>query len=197
MPGPPRPPESPDFATRHRRTQAWILRVGRGIALALVIFFTLSLAFGRSGWVFLDNVNLLLHEAGHFLFRPFGQTMSVLGGTLHQVLWPLLFAAYFWWRGRSRFAAFVCLWWVGENLQGIAVYIRDAQNMGLPLVGGEIHDWNYLLGRWGALRSCLSIGNAVRALGWVLMAGSLLAAGWLTAFPSRQDVDRSAEARGE
>ena len=36
----------------------------RAVAITLLVFFTASLAFGKTRWVFLDNVNLLLHEAG-------------------------------------------------------------------------------------------------------------------------------------
>jgi hypothetical protein len=167
-----------------------VLRIGRGAALALLVFFTASLLFDKSRWVFLDNVNLLLHEAGHFLFRWFGAGMSALGGTLHQLLWPALFTVYFaWWR-KDRFAAFVCAWWFGENLQQIAVYMRDAIDMGLPLVGGEVHDWNFLFSRWGVLRSCLGIGRAVQVLGWSCMATSLLLLAWMVFWPRREDVDR-------
>jgi hypothetical protein len=187
-PAPNRKP-SRSFAERERTTQRWLLRVGRGLLLAVLGFFTASLAFGKTGWIFVDPVNLVLHEAGHFLFRPFGQTMSVLGGTLHQLLWPALFATYFGWRRKDRFAALVCLWWFGENLVGISVYIRDAIDQGLPLVGGEIHDWNYLLGRWDVLGSCLGIGNAVRVVGWTMMAGTLLGVAWMAVFPRRRDVD--------
>jgi hypothetical protein len=179
-----------NFAERERTGRRWVVRIARGAVLALLVFFTFSLAFGRSSWVFLDNVNLLLHEAGHFLFRPLGDTLAALGGTLHQLLWPGLLALYFGWRRRDRFAILVCLWWVGENLLGIAVYMRDAINLGLPLVGGETHDWNYLFTRWGVLRSCLGIGSAVRISGWILMASGLAGALWLAFFPSRRDVDR-------
>ena len=38
---------------------------------------------------FLHNVNLVFHEAGHWIFRPLGDTMTVFGGSLMQCLMPL------------------------------------------------------------------------------------------------------------
>ena len=42
-----------------------------------------------------------------------------------------------------------------------AKYISDARALALPLVGGHIHDWNWLLARWGVLRHAESIGGLV------------------------------------
>ena len=35
-------------------------------------------------------VNLPFHEAGHILFRPFGRLMTSLGGSITQLLMPLI-----------------------------------------------------------------------------------------------------------
>ncbi|MDQ5961185.1 MAG: hypothetical protein QG581_106, partial [Patescibacteria group bacterium] len=35
-------------------------------------------------WHFIDFVTLIMHEAGHPLFLVFGETISILGGTLMQ-----------------------------------------------------------------------------------------------------------------
>src|SRR6476659_9453051 len=69
----------------------------------------------------LSDVDTAVHEFGHMLFMPFGipvlgRTMVILGGSLTEVAFPLLFVAYFLRKredGRRRdvFAAMVCLWW--------------------------------------------------------------------------------------
>ena len=41
---------------------------------------------------FLHLINLLFHEAGHIIFSPFGQFMTMLGGSLMQVLVPIVCA---------------------------------------------------------------------------------------------------------
>ena len=46
----------------------------------------------------------MFHEAGHILFSPFGRFMTVLGGSLTQVLVPLLCAGAFLWQTRDPFA---------------------------------------------------------------------------------------------
>jgi hypothetical protein len=60
------------------------------------------------------------------------------------VFWFLL-------REGKPFAAAVCLWWFGQNFIGIAIYMADARELALPLVGGGDHDWNELFFRFGLL----------------------------------------------
>jgi hypothetical protein len=110
------------------------------LGLSLVLFaWGWWLAEHPGGWTLgLDDVNLAIHETGHLVFSPFGEWMTVAGGTLFQLLVPLVFAAYFWRRG-DRHAATVPLWWMGQNCFGIARYISDARAQELPLVGGGEH----------------------------------------------------------
>jgi hypothetical protein len=130
---------------------------------------------------FLDGVNLAFHEAGHLFLTPFGMTLHVLGGTLAQLLVPLLCAGHFL-RAGKRFEPWVCLFWAGESLMYTAVYMADAVDMMLPLVGGgEIHDWNWLLRRWGLLPHCRLLAGATHALASATVLGALGAALW-TAF---------------
>ena len=58
-------------------------------------FFFCYAAFDHSGFLFLDYVNLIIHEGGHFFFSWFGYTINILGGTLAELMVPLLCAAYF------------------------------------------------------------------------------------------------------
>lgn len=66
-----------------------------GIAwLAAYLLFLLDGALDRSGFLFVDYVNLMIHE-GHFFFSWFGDTTRILGGTLGELIVPLLWAAAF------------------------------------------------------------------------------------------------------
>ncbi len=112
---------------------------------------------------FLDGVNLAFHEAGHLFFGGFGTTLHFLGGTLGQLVFPVAAGFHFARRG-ERFEAAVCAIWLAESLMYAATYLADAQAMRLPLVGGHIHDWNWLLTRWGALRAAEAIGTALHVL---------------------------------
>lgn len=145
---------------------------------------------GAYEYHFPDHVNLAIHEAGHLLFRPFGMTLHMLGGTLLQLLVPLVFAASFALR-RRRFDAAVCVFWFAESLMYTAAYLGDAYLMQLPRVGGELHDWNWMLSRLDLVRSCGTIATVVHVIASALAIGSLLAAGWVTLVERRGRVAAS------
>jgi hypothetical protein len=128
---------------------------------------------------FLHSVDLPIHEFGHVLFRPFGEWMMYLGGSLFQCLLPAILGVAFIWKQRNPFAACFCLWWTAENVLDVAPYIYDAKLMALPLVGewnDEVaemhvlrHDWHNILAPMGLVGSAEHIGMAVHAIGATLM----------------------------
>ena len=79
--------------------------------------------------------NLVFHEAGHIILIPLGEFMSILGGSLFQVLIPLVFLVAFLLK-RDAFAATVMMWWTGQSLIDLAPYIADARAQRLVLLGG-------------------------------------------------------------
>jgi cyclophilin family peptidyl-prolyl cis-trans isomerase/HEAT repeat protein len=145
-------------------------KIGLIVILAVYGFITFN---DPSRYRLLDNVDLAIHEAGHIFFAPFGEFIGYLGGTLLQLIVPLTFFGYFLYH-RNRYAAAVLLWWVGQNLWNISVYIRDARSLELPLVGGGEHDWAYLLGELGLLHRDQSIGQTVFLIGVLLYAISIV-----------------------
>jgi hypothetical protein len=154
------------------------------IVVAVLALYVTWLAFGYR-YHFLDGVNLLIHEAGHVLFAPLGQTLAVAGGTILQLLFPLAFVVHFWRRGQ-RFGAAVCGVWASESLMYTARYLGDARAQELPLIGGHIHDWNYLLGEAGLLARAESLGTALHILASLAAIGCV----WL-AWREAQPHDRS------
>jgi hypothetical protein len=101
------------------------------------------------------GLNLGIHELGHILWSPFGQFLTILGGSLTQCLAPLVGTAMFL-RQRDPFAVAFSLSWLATNLFDVATYCADARSMELPLVspfGGDeiIHDWNWILEHLGLL----------------------------------------------
>ncbi|HYO99982.1 MAG TPA: hypothetical protein VER76_07310 [Pyrinomonadaceae bacterium] len=133
---------------------------------ALAGLYFLWCAYDPFQWHLIDGVNLVIHEAGHIVFMPFGGLITVAGGSLFQVIVPAAFVAYFYRRGQHYSAALV-LFWVGESLLNVSVYAGDALDLQLPLLGGEdsIHDWNHLLGSTGLLPSTHRIAAAIRLAG--------------------------------
>ena len=112
---------------------------------------------------FIDGVNLLFHEAGHVFLGFFGQTLQVLGGTLGQLFFPIACGVHFLQR-QQRFEGWLMGIWLAESLMYTARYLGDARDQVLPLVGGHVHDWGFLLGRWGMDRAVRADrGGAPRA----------------------------------
>jgi hypothetical protein len=132
---------------------------GRVALLCSLAPYVLWLVFAYR-YHFLDGVNLAFHEAGHLFLRPFGETIHILGGTIGQLFFPAACILHFLRQGRP-FEAAVCGIWLGESTMYMAEYLGDAKDMSLPLVGGHIHDWHWLLGRAGILDHCRAIAAAV------------------------------------
>jgi hypothetical protein len=132
-------------------------------------------------------VNLPFHEVGHILFRPFGRLMTSLGGSILQVLMPLICLVVFLIKTRDTFAASFTLWWTGESFMDLAPYINDARSLTLPLLGGNtglsspygFHDWEFILQETRLLRYDHFLANSAKALGTVLMIGALAWGGYI------------------
>jgi hypothetical protein len=177
------------FDELERGNRLLYCRVTRFPVLLILGWFTVSHLVLGAKWVFIDNVNLLLHEGGHWMFRWGGETLYVLGGTLGQLLFPAAFAIYFYrWRA-DLFAAAVSLWWFGENFFGISRYMADAPVEELPLVGGDTHDWAFLFGRWHLISHARAIAKGFYVLGAVLTIAALAYCLYSTMRPRQRDLD--------
>jgi hypothetical protein len=151
----------------------------RAVRSARLAFLAFLAAYGvvllrnpDAGWL-LNSVDLAIHETGHLVFAPLGEVMGFAGGTLFQLILPVAFVVHFL-RREDRYAAAVCLWWVGQNCWNISVYVADARAQELPLVGGGEHDWAYLLESAGWLSQDLAIARAIHGLGVGLFLLALL-----------------------
>jgi hypothetical protein len=127
---------------------------------------------------FLHLPDLVFHEAGHIIFSPLGRFMTVLGGSLLQLLIPVIAAIAFV-RQDEPFGAAICAWWAGQNLIDLAPYIADAQSLRLVLLGGrtgaevEGHDWEFILGRLRLLHRDQALGRTAHAFGMMIMIAAL------------------------
>jgi hypothetical protein len=149
--------------------------------LALLILGAMVLARGLTPadgglLAFVHLVDLVFHEAGHVIFGIFGRFLGILGGSLNQVLIPAICTGYFVWHRQPAVAA-VMLFWVGESVTDVAIYVADGRDMALPLLAeGLIHDWNWILSELSLRNQARPIGVGVFVLGVVLMASSIV---WL------------------
>ena len=147
-------------------------RVARVAAVTMLAVYGVAI-IRDPGFALIDNVNLPIHETGHIVFGAFGELITALGGTLFQLIVPAVFVGYFL-RRRDQFAASVALWWVAENFWNIAVYLADAQEQALPLVGGGEHDWAFILAELDVLQQDARIAAMVRFTGTLLFVVAIL-----------------------
>ena len=123
---------------------------------------------------FIHGVDLVIHEAGHaftiFLPRP----LHVLGGSALQVLLPAV-CAWTFLRQRQPGSFAVALFWTGESVTDVAIYVADAKKRALPLLGGDPigHDWHYLLGQLGLLNWAPMLGRLTFGVGIVIITIAL------------------------
>jgi hypothetical protein len=174
-----------------RATQRY-LRLALAALLTWLSWFAFRNEYGYIPIV--SDVLTAIHEFGHMLFMPFGipilgGTMVILGGSLVEVAFPLLFVGYFLRKGgkgqrRDVFAAMVCLWWSGIGLLGTAIYCADSRAGRLMLLDGltgqesDGHDWYNLLHRWGLLEQDIHIARWMRMIAWLMCVGSIGVAVW-------------------
>ncbi|HMD34659.1 MAG TPA: hypothetical protein VKH42_06820 [Vicinamibacterales bacterium] len=133
------------------------------------------------GSSFLHLINLPFHEAGHIIFSPFGDLMTSFGGSLMQVLVPIVFCVAFLTKHPNPFGAAVTAWWAGENLLDVAIYINDARDLNLVLLGGhtgaevEGHDWEHILQGLNLITWDHRLAWATHIAGAIVMIGAIVA----------------------
>jgi hypothetical protein len=149
-----------------------ILAVETVFLVVLFSWFKTLISATELIWVPPDYANFAIHEGGHFLFGFLGEFIGVLGGSIFQVLLPILIMIYFFFR-KNHFSALFCLFWAGENLVNVKFYIEDASCMCLPITG-DIHDWNFILSRLNMLSYDTFISKIVFIVGVIVMALALL-----------------------
>jgi hypothetical protein len=181
-----------------------VVRAGRVILLLLLAWWTWTflrwpMRQDVIGASFLHLISLPFHEAGHVLFSPFGELMTVLGGSLLQILVPVICLVAFVTSSPNPFGAAVMCWWAGENLLDVAMYADDARSLQLVLLGGrtgaevEGHDWEHILQMMGLLHRDHDIARAMHFAGAALMIGALVWA--LVVTMSRPAREPDAESR--
>ena len=146
------------------------MRVVKGIVLLAFAGYVLRSLLNPSLYVLLDYANLALHEGGHVFFSPFGEVMTIMGGSLMQVLMPIGIAVESEFRRKERFGASMVLLWAAESMANVSVYIADASARELPLLTDDpdSHDWWQLLGRWDMLAKDHKIAGYVTTAAWVV-----------------------------
>lgn len=134
----------------------------------------------EEGGVF-AGITFGVHEFGHLLFAFGGETLTILGGSLNQVLIPVGAGALMF-HYRDYFGITVAGAWLSSSLLDMARYVADSRVFELDLVGfGEDvgHDWAYLLGQWGLLPHDLAIAAGLRLVALLLLLVSIGVGAWI------------------
>jgi len=186
-PPPPAPEEPHPPEEISREDKATLPAIAQVPVLLILLYFSWrvipsSLASNAAGHSFMHLVNLPFHEAGHVFFRFFGRFMHSLGGSLGQLLMPVICFIALRYKTRDDFGAAVCLWWFGENFVDMAPYMNDARSLSLPLLGGNFgysspygfHDWQFLLTESGLLRYDHAIARTSHGIGSLLMLAAIV-----------------------
>lgn len=123
------------------------------------------------------NFLLIVHEAGHTFFSVLGnRTITILGGSLFEILLPAMILIYFFINRKKtgiQFASYL----TGFAFLDVAAYVADAGARQLPLIGGlpkEAHDWHNLLYRWDALEYDLNVATVLAVTGGIFFMVALL-----------------------
>lgn len=134
--------------------------------------YTPSRSFDLPNLLWLTHLILLyIHEAGHLIFSIFGKTISILGGSLNQIIIPVL-----WFLVAKREGSAlsnIALFFTGVSIVDVSLYVKDAGMLQLPLLGGlstSHHDWANLLNDWGLIEYGYAFGEVLFWFGMLLAA---------------------------
>jgi hypothetical protein len=161
----------------------WLLFVIWGWRIAQLDYRT-----GEINQSFLHGPLLIFHEAGHVIFRLLGHFMTILGGTLGQLLMPLVILVSLLRTNHDTLGASLALWLLGVSLLDVAPYVYDALLPRLVLLNGATgeeggHDWIYLLNQLGLIKQAHLLGGIVY---WFGMTTITVAAVWSALLLTRQ-----------
>lgn len=132
-------------------------------------------AYATGTFTMFDTTALIIHEAGHVFFTPFGWILRIFGGSLFQLILPGLFVFSFL-RRSYRPGVQLSLVWLGQNALYVSTYAADAQERALPLITNDpsTHDWWMLLRAAGLLPYDDAIGVAFLGLALLAFGTGLL-----------------------
>jgi len=144
--------------------------------LAASHLYTPNRVFDMPTLLWLTHLFILyIHEAGHFFFRIFGETLYIMGGSLFQVIVPIV-----WFIVAKREGSplsNVALFFIGISIIDVSIYMKDAEMRLLPLIGGmgkEHHDWGKLFRRWDAVDLAYPLGEILFWSGCILSVAGVI-----------------------
>ena len=136
-----------------------------------------------------NGIDLAIHEIGHIIWSPVGELAGYAGGTLTQLLAPLVAGAVLY-RQRDWFGVAFAGAWLGINCFEIAAYAGDALARRLPLVSPVTaepdHDWAYMLARFDLLQHTETVAAAWQWAGRLSMMAGIGFGAWVLWLMARE-----------
>ena len=150
--------------------------------LAYLVYIAVRSLNDYEYWTIFSGLTLVVHEAGHVIFSPFGEMLEVAGGSITQLAVPVVVVLLFL-RQREYFGISVALAWLSMSLTNLATYIGDARNQFLGLVstgsGDPIHDWHFILARYAMLGDDKALARFTSALSVLALVSAVVLGAWL------------------
>jgi hypothetical protein len=120
--------------------------------------------------MFLD---VAVHEVGHKVFSPFGETTMLMMGSGSEMLFPLVIGLFFGLWKRDLIAWGICWAWAAGSFADSARYMADATQGQLALLGAgpdAMGDWERVFGpeHWDKLYLADDWARNVRTWGLVI-----------------------------
>ena len=175
--------------------ESWRLAANAGLLAASILlgwrYYVMDMPSWAMAETFLHTAMVPFHEFGHLLFRPFGEFMTVLGGSLAQWLMPIGFLVLFLRRNRDPFTASLMLWWMGTQWIDLAPYAWDALVPQHVLLTGRTgdtgaHDYIDILGDLGLLKQAHAVARVMHEFGLAAMLAAWAWAGYLLSLQFKQ-----------
>ncbi len=167
---------------------AWRVYANAGLfALSIWLglrWFMLDLASAEMMSTVAHLVMVPFHEVGHLVFMPFGELLTLLGGSLAQLMIPAAFLAYFSIWQRDNYTGSLMLWWAGTQCLSIAPYMYDAKTPTLVLLTARTgddgaHDFVDALGILGLLDRAHEVAWVTHKLGLLVMLAAWAWGGYI------------------
>lgn len=158
------------------------------LALTYNIFFSITYDFPFPVNVekfLVSNFLLIIHEAGHTFFSIFGsRILTILGGSLNEILLPLLIVAFSLFNRYTKGTQF-SLYLLGTAFFSVAFYAADGGQRQLPLIGNlgkESHDWYNILSYYNILELDSAFALSLAITGSLIYISALLVPLWLKSY---------------
>lgn len=157
----------------------WRLNLWKGAGALVLVGLWGYFAFIRDAQVpVLMFLDIAVHEVGHKVFSPFGETTMLMMGSGSQMLFPLVAGLVFGLWKRDLIAWGICWAWAAGAFADSARYMADATQGQLALLGAgpdALGDWERIFGpeHWDKLYLADDWAHNVRTWGLVIWLAAL------------------------